>query len=332
MAGTIRGRFVILGVTAVFTALCILAEAYNRTFLRMPAGDFAVFWRTAQLPLENIYLPVAGRPFVYPPSSLPLMKILGLLPQWPAYFLFVALSVFAFYWAGRRLYSKPAMIMGVASPAMIWAVAEGQIAPLLAAVIFLAAASPSIAKGALIALVISIKPQLVFIAPIVLWDDRKSFWAMVVTGLALLAVHIALWGVESWAQWFNALDRFREITKARNIDAIGVSLVGEAVDYGFPFFPTLTLAFIVSIIIAIKKPIDDLAVLIVGCSVFASPHALPYDLVALAPWAAERLLKDRVNWWLTPIMLLYLRILFPLSWLFTVLRPKGPSIPQLNRA
>jgi hypothetical protein len=40
-------------------------------------------------------------------------------------------------------------------------------------------------------------------------------------------------------------------------------------------------------------PRQDRAAVLVACSLFASPYALSYDLVALAPFAATVILRDK---------------------------------------
>ncbi len=94
--------------------------------------------------------------------------------------------------------------MGLACPAMMWAIAEGQMAPLLAASLFLAFSTPPVAKGVIVAVILSIKPQFAFIVPIVLWSDRRAFLAMSVTGTVLLASYVAILGPDVWLDWFDA--------------------------------------------------------------------------------------------------------------------------------
>lgn len=305
----------VVGVAVGFAAIFFVAELINRISFGL-GGDFDVFWRAARLPVQRAY---AELPFAHPPSALPLIEASTILPFWPAYVLFTLLSAAFFYWAGRRLYSRTAVLMGLASPAMLWALAEGQMAPLLAGAMFLASTSPSILKGALVAVVLSIKPQFAFVAPLVLWSDRKAFLSMTATGASLLAGHIAFWGIETWEAWYESLARFHIVSQSGNVAPKVISFAGEARNYGLPALPALAVALAISAYVAIRKPIDDLAVLIVGSSIFAAPYALPYDLVAIAPWAAERLLKDRVDGWLAPKVLLYIHFLFPLAWLLTVL-------------
>jgi hypothetical protein len=201
---------------------------------------------------------------------------------------------------------------------MMWATGEGQMAPLLSAMMFLAFSLPSVARGALVALVISIKPQFAFVAPLVLWSDRPAFISMMATGAALLAGYVLIFGAETWLAWFEAFARFRDDTRTLGVDPMVTTLAGRAQAYGYPQLPFLALALAISAYLAIRKPIDDLAALTVGCSIFASPYALPYDLVAIAPWAAERLQKDRLDWRVVPNVLLYIHMLFPIAWLLSL--------------
>lgn len=117
----------LLGVTAVLSFLLIAIQLYNRMLVHW-ADDFEVFWLAARMPLETIYIPGPVRPFAYPPSAIPLIKALGLLPQHLSFLVFIGLSAAAFYWAGRRLYSRTAVLMALACPSTVWAFAGASLA------------------------------------------------------------------------------------------------------------------------------------------------------------------------------------------------------------
>jgi hypothetical protein len=141
---------------------------------------------------------------------------------------------------------------------------------------------------------------------------------MVGTGAALLLVNVLIWGPQTWLAWLQSLWAFSNVAAQDGIRRVLVSMPGQASFYGLPALPAQVIAIGIAALFAMRQPIKDHAALIVGCSIFASPYAMPYDLVALAPWAAERLLRDRLGWHSIASALIYLGVIFPLAWLVTL--------------
>lgn len=330
MAGgriNIRWRNVVVGVLVGFALMLIALEVYRRFRFHHWASDFRVYWRTANLPLSHVYDPDPISPFAYPPTAVVWLEPLGLLQLWPSYILFTLLSIPLFLWAAKQSYNSGAIALSLISPPMIWALASGQLLPLLAAAIFLAFKSPPIAKGALLAVVMSIKPQLVFLAPFMLMRDRQALLWFVQSGVGIVAIHLVVWGMQPWIDWMASVQRFEDVAGNEGIARNFITPAGWAHYYDLPVWPVLLIATVVSVWAIWKKMIDDAAALLVGCSIFASPYAMPYDLAALMPWAATSILAGR-----TPTAVIggfiYFNVLLPLAWIAQLaasfwIRPTG---------
>src|SRR4051812_29161295 len=104
------------------------------------APDFTMLWAGARFALTrpheaydvaavtaaqmSLRPPVGPLPFPYPPSSLPLLAAFGLLPFWPAFWLWTVLSAAAFWSAARRITNHLWLVF--ATPHMVLALVLGQ--------------------------------------------------------------------------------------------------------------------------------------------------------------------------------------------------------------
>lgn len=199
-------------------------------------GDFLVFWSAAQLVLQghplaaydvavlhNVELatvPLVATtqgflPWFYPPTFLPFVAPLGLLPYWLAVLVFLSVSVGCFLWVVSRIVPwRQAWLPCAAFPGIAVVLSTGQNALLLAACAGLALtllhsprpkrpASP-IAAGMLLAL-LTVKPQLAVMFPVALVCARawKTLIAMALTSLALIVLALVAFGPQSYIAFLH---------------------------------------------------------------------------------------------------------------------------------
>ena len=117
-----RIAWLYIGAVALACSLAIIAFGVIPKLWPYP-GDFTVFWSAARSAppydwslLKEAEIATVGGPvgpFAYPPTALLLLKPFGLLPFFPALFLWVGLGLSAFVFAGRTplaLLSAPVVI------------------------------------------------------------------------------------------------------------------------------------------------------------------------------------------------------------------------------
>ena len=166
--------------------------------------------------------------------------------------------------------------------------------------------------GVLIGL-LTVKPQLGVLFPFALIASgrwRVFLWAAVTT-LALLALSVALGGMESWHDYIvKALPLQREVlgdaagtavpfqpTIFMNVRGLVGNRIGEAIQFAF------TLAAVVAVAAAFRyrngSDMRLLRALFFACTVSASPYMGAYDLLPLT-FAAVALLADENSTHRTP--------------------------------
>jgi hypothetical protein len=257
--------------------------------------DFAVYWRAA-----NLAGPYASSstPFGNPPTALLWLQLLRLLPLWPSYIVWSLVGLLTFVQFGKKLYGTRATSIGLLSPAVMLAAIPGQMAIIEAALIFLAFSSPSVACGILLAIAGSLKPQMVLLAPVALLAvrDFKALAAFTLSALALAAAATLAFGVNVWPDWFAGMQSLVSVAAGRHALLLAVSPLSFAGSFNaVVLLGALVLAAIgAAAIYALRDlPPSERAAALVACSLFASPYALSYDLVALAPFAAAVVLRDK---------------------------------------
>ena len=230
-----------------------------------------------------------GQNWPNPPTALVVMAPFGLLAYFPALIAWFAIGLLAFYLAGRREVSDVRILLVVlVSPAALFCVISGQSSFLTTAALLTIFASldkrPVIA-GVLIGL-LTVKPQLGVLFPFALIASgrwRVFLWAALTT-LALLALSVALGGVESWHDYIvKALPLQREVlgdsagtampfqpTIFMNVRGLVGNRIGETIQFAF------TLAAIVAVAAAFRyrsgSDIRLLGALFFACTVSASPY------------------------------------------------------------
>jgi hypothetical protein len=265
--------------------------------------DFAAVTR-AQVPLLGEGLKV--RPYVYPPSALPLHLIFGVLPFWPAYAAFVLSGAALFGWATWRLSrSGLAVALALAATPSAFAAMTGQISFLIGGLALGALVldrRPYLA-GALLGAAAALKPQLLLFAPLALLAarDYRALGAAVASGAALCGLSLAIWGPQPWLDWLAALPRFQQIIAANpGFQDMVISPTGYVAYFGLPQPWLIALQLVCAGVGAAMvwltfrrtmRPEYRLMAL-VGGSLLASPYALKYDAAVLAPAAAALAVRE----------------------------------------
>ena len=259
------------------------------------AADFRVFWTAVRDP--NPYSPSA-EPFAYPPTALLWFSPLRLVGQWPAFLIWTAVSIAAFLLAGLRLYGRGATALALISPAVPVGLIPGQTSLLASAMLFAAFASDCrLCRGVLLGALLTFKPQLAVMAPLFL-IVRRDWTALTAASGAVLALTLittVMFGMHVWSDWLNAIASFREVVAHRGLSMSAVSPATFATSIGLPSLPLLLLGCAAGVLIAVKsRPLQppECAAMIATASLFASPYALRYDMVALAPAMAAVILSQ----------------------------------------
>lgn len=186
-------------------------------------GDFVNLFAAARLVLEGriaeIYQPQAFidfthtliphdigiRMWAYAPHSLLLIWPLGLLNYWTALSLWTVLGLAVLIWGARRAgfdWVETAII--VLSPASIACVYYGQTGNIAAGLLLLTLAGGRGWRAGLSAALLTIKPQVGFLLPILWLKERKfaaiAIAAAVAIGLGALSL---VFGVEAWRDYLG---------------------------------------------------------------------------------------------------------------------------------
>jgi hypothetical protein len=277
------------------------------------ALDYDVFWKAARA--TSVY--GGNHPFVNPPTALLWVQPLALLPYWPGFALWTALSTIAFVETARRSFGMAAAFLALASPLVLKALLLGQTTLLLSAAILVAFASSPIAGGLILGICASIKPQLLLLAPLALFVRRD--WPMLIAslcgGLSALCASLVVFGPPLWTEWFSSLGQWHDVLVRTHVFSNAVAPAAAAEWHGLPPRPFHVAGIIVGCWLVIRRARSleggELATLVVGTSAIAAPYSLPHDLVVLAPLAAMAMRKPVLP--TIPAMLVFSASMLPLS-------------------
>jgi hypothetical protein len=162
--------------------------------------DAATRWLTTGSPYETLgtnWNPNTQFPYIYPPSSWPLLLLALVLP---APLLLVAYAPFLVQ--RPRLAFAPLVAFFLAlsfGPAFYW----GNVNILVAALIVLTAL-PGAAGGVALAVAVALKGYPIVLLPL-FWRDRRRTQAFVVAFVSLAVVGTVVFGPDSWIQWVRSL-------------------------------------------------------------------------------------------------------------------------------
>lgn len=272
--------------------------------------DFTMLWAGARLAVTSPHSaydvaattalqmslrpPVGPLPFPYPPSSLPLLAPFGLLPFWPAFWLWTGLSLAAFWTAARRITSH--FLLAMVAPPMILALVLGQttlwIGALLIWGVLLLPSRPFVA-GLLFGIAAAIKPQFAIMIPVAVIAGRH--WKAIGGGFAGLGAMLLLslpFGLFLWPDWARMIARHPAIVSGYGLDVLGASPMMALKVLGWP--KILDGLFVVLAIgltwRAFRGDDPKLRVLILlAATLIASPYAIRYELAMLAPSLVDAL-------------------------------------------
>ncbi|MFI4934231.1 MAG: glycosyltransferase family 87 protein [Caulobacterales bacterium] len=280
-------------------AAFVLAAGFAAWHAHVKPADFYVFWTAArhwsapydpQLIVQlKASLHVTGAwPFAYPPTFLLLAYPFSLLPLALAYPLWTGLGAGLFVFAAAHLI-RPVWASAVLFivPPVVLAVAPGQTSLMVGAAMIggwlMLEKRPALA-GVLFAIATCIKPQMMILAPIVLWGHWRAVrWAMI-AGLAMILASF-VFGPGLWLEWPHALTSFSAI--APGTDRINPSALIAS--------PLWSAALgLLGIYIAVTG--RNLTGLIVG-GLCLTPYAHQYDLAPLAPLALVWIIERKAFGW-----------------------------------
>jgi hypothetical protein len=318
--GGISPRRVILG-----SLLGLLDYISLRLFLGVaavqPIGlDFSCFWAGARVAVHNparlydlTYVTqqqawLIGhrfhmRPFIYPPSSLPLFLPFGALPYWPSYLLWVALTGALFLVASLRAGAKWWIL---ALPPVGYVAVCGQITFLIGALVTagLVLRSRPFLAGVLFGIAVCVKPQILVLLPLALVADRqwRTIGATAVTAGLLAALSAAIWGVGVWEDWLRALPRFAQanlaipsLVRTMITPYAALKMAGLPGAWAYLLIPPVLLAIWSVFRRTTEFPARLLA--LIGGTLLIIPYAMNYEITLLAPAVAALAARTEDRRW-----------------------------------
>ncbi|WP_246166542.1 glycosyltransferase family 87 protein [Sphingomonas sinipercae] len=298
-------------VLTLLSFLTLLGGAYVYS-KAAPGVDFTSFWSAGHLAVTGhpalaydqavhraVQMTVAhmggAMPFPYPPPFLLVVMPIGFHPFWLAYLVWVAVGATLFLLATRRL--MPATY-ALSHPAAFMNVVGGQNGFLTCSVFIAAFAAlerrPLLA-GALFGLFVC-KPQLACLVPIafIAGGHWRAFFAAAASGLLVLLLGLALFGVESYRGFFAMSAHFAGLIEnsAWRWNQLA-SVFAFARFFGIaqgPAFVAQALAAIAAIVLtwrawALKH--DQRVPILAASTMLISPYLFTYDtLLLIIPLAA----------------------------------------------
>lgn len=273
--------------------------------------DFTMLWAGARFALTrphdtynwtaitaaqmSLRPPVGPLPFPYPPSALPLMAPFGLLPFWPAYWLWTLSSAAVFSTAARRITSGLLLIF--VTPAVVLALLLGQttlwIGALLIWGVILLPNRP-FAAGLLFGVAAAIKPQFSILIPIAV--IAGGHWRALGGGATSLAAMLLLslpFGSFLWRDWASRLSEHQAIVSGYGLNVLGTSPMMALKVLELPLY--LHLVFVVLAIWLVWRAFktDDVklrVLALLSATLLATPYAIRYELGMIAPSLVDALL------------------------------------------
>lgn len=284
--------------------------------------------------------------FSYPPNILPLLVPFGLLPYGPALAVWSVAGIVAFAfaasnWDADRNRNWLSVLVIVSAPVLWNNIFHGQLA-LWLTVLFVVGLrlTPThpVVGGILIGL-LTIKPQLGILLPIILLSERRwiAILSATLTAIALASASVIWFGWDSWSLYLVNIvpvqESFLYELRDRYYGLLSVSAYGGLVHAGVSFASALVAHFIIAaavVLTALRYLFDcnvswPLKVAITAtATVLVPPYMLAYDLAipiaaitwyltsrTLSPTRLEQLMM--VSVWIIPFGFLMLFNLFHVS-------------------
>ncbi len=253
-----------------------------------------------------------GQNWPNPPTALVVMAPSGLLSYFPALAAWFVISGLALYFTGRReVTDLRTLIVVMVSPAALLCVISGQSSFLTTGAllaIFAWLDKRPIMAGILIGL-LTVKPQLGILFPFALVASGRwrVFLAAAATALALIAISMALGGLEGWHDYVvKALPLQREVlgdsagtavpfqpTIFMNLRGLLGNRIAEMVQFAF----AIAAVAVVTAAFRYCKDSDlrHLQALFFACTVCATPYMGAYDLLPLTFAAVALIAEEKLD-------------------------------------
>jgi hypothetical protein len=319
-AASLRVRLSTPVLLAVLVAFAILSLGTLQLLKLQPAGvDFAGLWAGGKAALtdvgrlydfqyvselQNWPLGVGRlRPYAYPPSALLLFVPFAFTPWTLGYAIWTVLTGGFFVWAGVRS-GAPKWFPLI--PWVAFAAFCGQVTFLLGGLVMagLALVEAPILAGVLFGVAAAIKPQLLMLLPLALIAERRwrTIVATGVTGLGLCAVSVAVWGLQPWFEWVNALPRFEELVSHARLLVANAITPYAALTYfhqngGWALLLAPPAALWVWLTFRRGGDLADKLMALFGGAFLISPYAMNYELALFAPATATYLARTTDRRW-----------------------------------
>ena len=265
------------------------------------ATDFSVYWRTANEPLAMAYMPRDELPFPYAPTMLLWITPLSVLPMWPAFVLWVTFSAYWFAKTCRVHLSVNETWLVMAGPVLINGLGTGQMAAVLAAILLWSCTTKNrLAAGLGLAVIASIKPQLVLLAPLFLLARRDwlGLGSAALGFLALVLASIFAFGAPVWFEWLSSLNNFHRVLIEQSVLGVGATPAAAAEHWHLPPLPFLLGGFAFGSWLVVKcrnlGPLETSAAIATG-SLMSAPYALTYDLAAIVPFLVAATYRGSIS-------------------------------------
>jgi hypothetical protein len=262
--------------------------------------DFSVYWRAANEPLSQVYLPRPTLNFPYLPTMLLWIAPLSVVPLWTAFSIWVAVSVAVFIRVCRAHLDNRELALALVNCPMAYCLLNGQVSAVVTATLIWACVTHSrIAAGIALAVIASIKPQFVLLAPLFLLVTRdwRALGSAALTLAVIVAVSLAAFGVETWQQWFQSLDHFHDIVVRNGVLTVMVTPAGVAELWGLPPLPFMVAGGVLGAWLVVRSrdhsPLIQATAIAAG-SMMAAPYAIMYDLVAVVPFLVLSIFRGSI--------------------------------------
>jgi hypothetical protein len=289
----------------------LMAYVSLRLFLRtaelQPIGlDFSCFWTGARAAVQHPaklydFTYVTGqqawligrrlhmRPFIYPPSSLPIFLPFVSFAYWPAYILWVTTTGALFCAAALQAGAKWWILL---FPPVAYVAVCGQVTFLVGALITggLVLRPRPILAGVLFGLAGAIKPQILILLPLALVADRqwRTIGTAAMTAGTLAALTMATWGIGIWADWFRALPLFQRanfaipsLVRTMVTPYAALSAAGLPGAWAYLLIPPVLLA--VWLVFRRTTDVPTRLLALIGGTLLIIPYAMNYELALLTP-------------------------------------------------
>jgi len=262
--------------------------------------DFGVYWRVANTPISLVYQHRASLNFPYPPTMLMWIAPLNLMPRWLAYEVWVGVSILALVGAAHRYLDRPALLLALIAPPVLYCLLAGQVSLALGALILWACATDNrTAAGIALGIAASIKPQLVIMAPLMLAanGDYRALLSAAITVGSLIFLSVFLYGLDIWTAWLGMLEHFQGVVIRNGVLNVSITPASVASLWHLPPIPFLLAGAAIGAWLVVmcrdRDPLTRSAAVIAG-SLLASPYGVIYDLAAAAPFLAWSVVRGRI--------------------------------------